>query len=229
MPRFQSLRAVLTALSCLAGVAAAPAQTAPSPAAPTAPIEIVAFGDSLSAGFGVGPGDSFPEQLQAALAAKGYSVTVANAGVSGDTTTGGLARLDWSVPETADLVIVELGANDALRGIAPELTEKNLAAILERLAARRTRVILAGMLAPPNMGPDYSAGFNSIYERLARTYGVPLYPFFLEGVAADGALNQDDGMHPNARGVAVIVERMLPAVMKELDAIKASASVPPAR
>lgn len=216
MPRFQPLAALLTALSFGPGLVDASAQNAPAAGSPT---EIVAFGDSLSAGFGVGPGESFPEQLQAALAAKGYNVTVANAGVSGDTTTGGLARLDWSVPDTTQLVILELGANDALRGIAPEISERNLDAMLKRLQARKIPTLLAGMVAPPNMGPDYAAAFNPIYAKLATTYGVPLYPFFLEGSAGDASLTQADGMHPNPKGVAVIVERILPAVTKELDAL----------
>ncbi|WP_244487595.1 MULTISPECIES: arylesterase [unclassified Aureimonas] len=189
--------------------------------APAAPMEIVAFGDSLSAGYGVEPGKAFPEQLQAALTAAGRNVTVINAGVSGDTTTGGLSRLDWSVPETTDLVILELGANDALRGIAPAITDQNLDAMLERLKARGIRTLFAGMIAPPNMGADYAAGFNPIYERLAEKHGVTLYPFFLEGVAADPGLNQTDKMHPNAAGVARIVERILPVVEAELDAVQA--------
>lgn len=224
MLRFQPLRTALTALSLIAAGAflsplPALAQTAPAQAI-GGPIEIVAFGDSLSAGYGVGPGEAFPDQLQAALKAAGYDAVVANAGVSGDTTTGGLARLDWSVPDTADLVIVELGANDALRGIAPEITEKNLDAILARLKERGIPTLLAGMIAPPNMGPDYADGFNPLYERLAAKHGVPLYPFFLEGVAAQAALNQADYMHPNAEGVKIVVERILPVVTKALDATK---------
>lgn len=224
MHRFQPLHAALTALSLLGLLAAAPGQALAAQAAAASPargpIEVVAFGDSLSAGYGVGPGEAFPEQLQAALRAKGYDVTVANAGVSGDTTTGGLARLDWSVPPSADLVILELGANDALRGISPGITEQNLDAMLKSLAGRGTTVLLAGMIAPPNMGPDYAGAFNPIYSRLAGLYRLPLYPFFLDGVAADASLNQDDRMHPNAKGVAVIVERMLPAVIRELEALK---------
>ncbi|WP_245319186.1 arylesterase [Consotaella salsifontis] len=181
-----------------------------------APQTIVAFGDSLSAGYGVGPGESFPEQLQAALTADGVDAKVINAGVSGDTTTGGLARLDWSVPEDVDLVIVELGANDALRGVDPAIAEKNLDAILTRLGERHLKVLLAGMMAPPNMGQDYAARFNAIYPKLAEKHGVPLYPFFLDGVAADRTLNQADGMHPNPQGVKIIVKRMLPAVKAAL-------------
>ncbi|KAB0681504.1 arylesterase [Aureimonas leprariae] len=210
MHRFQAFRAAVIAACLLAGgTIGAAAQEKPG-------LGVVAFGDSLSAGFGVGPGESFPEQLQAALKAKGYDVAVANAGVSGDTTTGGLQRLDWSIPPEAKLVILELGANDALRGIPPRVSESNLDAMLKRLKERGTAVILAGMLAPPNMGPDYAAAFNPIYGRLAERYGVPLYPFFLDGVAGDRALNQPDGMHPTKAGVAIVVERMLPVVEKAL-------------
>jgi acyl-CoA thioesterase I len=217
MQRFQSLSAVLTLLSYLL-VGALPARAQASQ-----PLEVVAFGDSLSAGLGVSASDSFPEQLQAALRGRGYDVSVANAGVSGDTTTGGLARLDWSVPDSADLVILELGANDALRGVSPDIVRRNLDAMLERLGARaRTRVLLAGMIAPPNMGGGYGDAFNRIFPELARKHGVALYPFFLDGVASVSDLNQDDAMHPNARGVAVIVERILPAVERELRALGAA-------
>ncbi len=212
--RFQVLRAALTALLLLTGSASTRAQDAPA--------TVVAFGDSLTAGLGVGPGESFPEQLQAALAAKGVAASVANAGVSGDTTSGGLQRLDWSVPDGTDLVILELGANDALRGVPPAITEKNLDAMLARLKARRIPVVVAGMLSPPNMGPDYAAAFNPIFGRLAAKYDAPLYPFFLDGVAAAADLNQPDGMHPTKKGVAVIVERILPTVIGALDAGKAS-------
>ncbi|MBB4003752.1 MAG: arylesterase [Aurantimonas endophytica] len=218
MQRFQPILAALTLLSWLAVPPAASAQQ-PEAAASADPIEVVAFGDSLSAGYGVGPGEAFPEQLQAALQSAGYEVVVTNAGVSGDTTTGGLARLDWSVPESADLVIVELGANDALRGVSPQIARDNLDRILATLDERGQDVILAGMLAPPNMGNDYQAAFDAIYPQLAEKYGVPLYPFFLDGVAAETSLNQDDAMHPNPAGVAVIVERMLPLITESLDEI----------
>jgi acyl-CoA thioesterase-1 len=218
MQRFQPILAALTLLSWLAVPPAASAQQ-PEAAANPDPIQVVAFGDSLSAGYGVGPGEAFPEQLQAALQSAGYEVVVTNAGVSGDTTTGGLARLDWSVPESADLVIVELGANDALRGVSPQIARDNLDRILATLDERGQDVILAGMLAPPNMGNDYQAAFDAIYPQLAEKYGVPLYPFFLDGVAAETSLNQDDAMHPNPAGVAVIVERMLPLITESLDEI----------
>ncbi|MCO5070403.1 MAG: arylesterase [Rhizobiaceae bacterium] len=182
------------------------------------PYRIVGFGDSLMAGYQLGPGESFPEKLQAALTAKGLDVEVIGAGVSGDTTSGGLARLDWSVPDGTDLVILELGANDMLRGIAPDLTEKNLDSMLARLRDRNIGVLLAGMLAAPNLGPDYAQAFNGLYDRLAQKYDVPLYPFFLDGVAGERSLVQSDGMHPTAEGIDIMVERMLPTVEKVIDA-----------
>jgi acyl-CoA thioesterase-1 len=175
-------------------------------------LKIVAFGDSLTAGYGLPAQDAFPTKLQAALKANGYDVTVVNAGVSGDTAAGGRDRLDWSVPEDADAVIVELGANDALRGLDSTQTQKALTTILDRLAAKHLPVLLAGMLAPRNMGSDYTARFDAIYPKLAANHPVVFYPFFLEGVAADPHLNQGDGMHPNAAGVDVIVQRILPKV-----------------
>jgi acyl-CoA thioesterase-1 len=182
-------------------------------------IALVGFGDSLMAGYQLSPGDGFPEKLQAALKAKGLDVSVANAGVSGDTTTGGVARIDWSVPEGTDGVILELGANDALRGIPPEESEKNLDQMIARLKARGIAVILAGMIAPPNMGEDYAARFNPIYEKLADKHGVALYPFFLDGVALDASLKLDDGMHPNAKGVEVMVGKMEPAITQFIGTI----------
>ncbi|MGB3832712.1 MAG: arylesterase [Mesorhizobium sp.] len=178
------------------------------------PLQIVVLGDSLAAGYGLGPGDGFTDKLQAALRARGHDVAVANAGVSGDTSSGGLSRLDWSVPDGTGLVILELGANDMLRGISPDITEKNLDAMLARLKARNIAVLLAGMRAAPNLGPDYQKAFDGLYPRLAEAHGVPFYPFFLDGVAGNAALNQADGMHPNAAGVDLIVERILSAVEK---------------
>jgi acyl-CoA thioesterase-1 len=175
-------------------------------------VEIVALGDSLTAGYGLDPGGAFPEQLQAALVAHGHDVTVANAGVSGDTATDGLARLEWSVPAEADIVIVELGANDALRGIDPAVTRQALDEIIAKLQARDQTVLLAGMLAPRNLGDSYAAAFDAIYPELATQHGVALYPFFLEGVATDRSLNQSDGMHPTAEGVAKIVDAIVPTV-----------------
>jgi acyl-CoA thioesterase I len=182
-------------------------------------IGIVVLGDSLSAGLGLLPGEAFPEQLEAALKAEGRDVTVANAGVSGDTAADGLARFDWSVPADADIVIVELGANDALRGIDPLLTKKALSEIVAKLKARGQAVLLAGMLAPRNLGDAYDKEFDAIYPELATEYGVALYPFFLAGVAADPALNQADGMHPTAEGVAKIVGGILPDVEKLVTAV----------
>jgi acyl-CoA thioesterase-1 len=174
----------------------------------------VGFGDSLMAGYQLGPGEVFADRLQAALRAEGFDVTIANAGVSGDTTTGGLARLDWSVPDGTDFVILELGANDALRGIAPEITRENLDTMISRLKERGIDVILAGMLAPPNMGDDYAARFNPIYRELADKYGVLLHDFFLDGAISNANLMLGDGMHPNAAGVDAMVDRFLP-VMRE--------------
>jgi acyl-CoA thioesterase-1 len=176
------------------------------------PYRIVGLGDSLMAGYGLNPGEAFPEKLQAALKAEGHDVEVINAGVSGDTSSGGLSRLDWSVPDDAGLVILELGANDMLRGITPDITEKNLDAMLARLRQRHIAVLVAGMRAAPNLGSDYQAKFDPIFARLAEKYGVALYPFFLDGVAAEPGLLQQDGMHPSAKGVDIMVERILPVV-----------------
>ena len=173
---------------------------------------IVALGDSLTAGYGLPPGQGFAEQLQSVLRARGHDVSVIDAGVSGDTSTGGLARLDWSVPADADAVIVELGANDALRGLDPSITRKALSNIVKRLKVRGQKVLLAGMKAPPNLGDDYAGEFDAIYPELAAAEDVLLYPFFLDGVAADPGLNLADGIHPSADGVARIVEKILPSV-----------------
>lgn len=186
-------------------------------------IQLVGLGDSLMAGYQLPPGDGFPAKLETALKAKGVDVAVADAGVSGDTTSGGLSRIDWSVPDGTDGVILELGANDALRGIPPEQTEKNLETMIERLKERKIPIFLAGMLAPPNMGPDYAEKFNPIYKRLADKYQLALYPFFLDGVAAHADLQLDDGMHPNPKGVDVMIEHILPAVIKFVGMIDAGA------
>lgn len=184
------------------------------------PISIVILGDSLTAGFGLQPGEGFPERLQAAFDARKLNVAVTNAGVSGDTSAGGLARLDWSVPDGTDGVVVELGANDALRGVPPEKTRQNLAGIIERLQSRGVSVMLAGMLAPPNMGPVYGDAFNGIYPDLAAEYDVALYPFFLDGVAAVRDLNLSDGIHPNAKGIEVMVGRFVGPAAEWLDTIR---------
>jgi acyl-CoA thioesterase-1 len=178
------------------------------------PFTIVAFGDSLTAGYGLPPEEAFTTQLEASLKTAGLSVRVVNAGVSGDTTKAGLARLDWSVPDGTGLVVLELGANDALRGIAPSDTHANLEVMISGLKQRNIPVLLAGMLAPPNMGADYEAAFNAIYPKLASKHDVPLYPFFLAGVASNPLLNQADGIHPNAQGTMVIVKQLAPVVVK---------------
>jgi acyl-CoA thioesterase-1 len=178
----------------------------------TAPVKMVVLGDSLSAGLGLSAPSAFPVRLQNALENKGIAVDMINAGVSGDTSSGGRDRLAWSVPEGTQAVIVELGANDALRGIDPAVTRAALSDILTRLKARKIAVLLCGMVAPPNYGSDYAARFNAIYPELAKAFGVPLYPFFLDGVAAVARLNQADGMHPTAEGVDVIVKNILPTV-----------------
>lgn len=185
------------------------------------PVKLVGFGDSLMAGYQLPATDAFPVKLEAALRAKGYAVEIANAGVSGDTTSGGLSRLDWSIPDGTQGVILELGANDALRGIAPEESEKNLDAMLTRLKARGIPVLLAGMLAPPNMGADYAERFNGIYQRLADKHNVSLYPFFLEGVVTKANLQIEDGMHPNPQGVDVMVQSILPTAEAFLKSISA--------
>src|ERR1700676_3281605 len=190
----------------------------------TKPIKMVVLGDSLSAGLGLLAPAAFPVRLQKALEAKGIAVDMINAGVSGDTSSGGRDRLDWSVPEGTQAVIVELGANDALRGTDPKVTRAALTDIVTRLKARGIAVLLCGMLAPPNYGSDYSARFNTIYPDLAKSSGVPLYPFFLEGVATDAKLNQADGLHPTPEGVDVIVKNILPTVQAFLGAISGQRS-----
>lgn len=193
------------ALVLCAILMAAPAQAAD-------PLKIVALGDSLTAGHGLPAQEAFPVRLQAALSAKGEAVVIANAGVSGDTASDGLDRLDWSVPKGTDAVILELGANDGLRGIDPKVTKAALEKILTRLAARHIPVLLAGMQAPRNMGAAYVRAFDAIYPALAAAHAGVFYPFFLDGVATNPKLNQADGMHPNPAGVAVIVKRIMPSV-----------------
>ncbi len=203
------MRVALAAAVCGAALAGSGAA---AHAQPPAPVKIVALGDSLTAGLGLADGDSFPTRLQVALAAKGVAVTVANAGVSGDTASGGLARLDWSVPDGTDAVILELGANDMLRGIDPSATRDALDTILRRLRERHIAVLICGMRAAPNLGADYGRAFESIYPALAAKYDIPLYPFFLDGVAGSLGLLQHDGLHPTPAGVAAIVARILPQV-----------------
>lgn len=173
---------------------------------------IVAFGDSLTAGFGVSVSESYPAQLERRLRSEGFAFRVVNAGVSGDTTAGGVRRVDRVLEANPQIVILELGANDGLRGLSPQLTRENLATIIERLQAADVLVVLAGMRVPPNYGDDYARAFEAIYPDLADRYGVPLIPFFLDGVAADPLLNQRDGIHPTAKGYAVIVDRIWPTL-----------------
>ena len=179
---------------------------------PASPIRIIAFGDSLTAGFRLAPADAFPIKLERFLKAKGLPVAIANAGVSGDTTAAGLERLDWAVPDGTDIVILELGANDALRGIDPATTRHNLDRLITRITAKGAAVLLAGMRAPRNYGSTFAKRFDAIFPALADKHKVMLYPFFLEGVALDPALNLDDGLHPNARGIDVIVRSIAPAI-----------------
>lgn len=183
-------------------------------------IRLVVLGDSLTAGLGLPPGKAFPDRLQAALRARGLDVDVLNAGVSGDTAADGLGRYDWAVPANADALIVELGANDMLRGLEPEATKKALSAILDKAHAARLPTLIAGMRAAPNLGAEYDRAFDAIYPALAKDHDVALYPFFLDGVAGDPKLNQADGMHPTAEGVGAIVERIAPSVEEILKQVK---------
>jgi acyl-CoA thioesterase-1 len=199
---------VLTLALMTAGLGLAQSQAASA----AKPLKMVVLGDSLSAGLGLPEASAFPARLQKALRDKGIDIDISNAGVSGDTASGGRDRLDWSVPEGTDAVIVELGANDALRGLDPTVTRAALTDIVKRLKARGIAVMLCGMVAPPNYGSDYAARFNTIYPDLAKQFDVPLYPFFLAGVAADRRLNQADGIHPTAEGVDIIVSSILPTV-----------------
>jgi acyl-CoA thioesterase-1 len=212
-------------LVLIMGLMTAASALAEGPAGESAkPVKMVVLGDSLSAGYGLAGTAAFPIRLQKALDAKGIKVDMINAGVSGDTSSGGRDRLDWSIPEGTQAVIVELGANDALRGTDPAVTRAALSDILTRLKARGIAVLLCGMVAPPNYGSDYAARFNAIYPELSKSFGVPLYPFFLEGIAADAKLNQADGMHPTPEGVDIIVKNILPTVEAFLGTISGQRS-----
>ncbi len=184
---------------------------------------ILGLGDSLMAGYGLPPGDGFPDQLQDALQATGIDAEVVNAGVSGDTSAGGRARLDWALASDPHAVILELGANDGLRGLEPAETKRNLDAILTALGEKGLPVLLAGMLAPPNLGQEYGTEFEAVFRDLAEKHGVLFYPFFLDGVVGDPALNQQDGIHPTREGVAVIVERIMPRVKELISKSKTAA------
>jgi acyl-CoA thioesterase-1 len=188
-----------------------------APAQAAEPVRVLALGDSLTAGYGLSEADGFTMQLERGLRTKGYEAQVINAGVSGDTTAGGLARLEWALGDNPDVAVVALGANDGLRGLDPAGTRENLDAILATLKQRNVPALLVGMVAPPNLGREYGERFNAIYPELAKKYDVPLYPFFLEGVALDRKLNQEDGMHPNAKGVAIMVEGILPRLTALMD------------
>jgi acyl-CoA thioesterase-1 len=190
-------------------------------AAAEKPVRIVVLGDSLSAGFGLAANEALPAKLERALKARGLSVAVENAGVSGDTAAGGLARLDWSVGEGTDAVILELGANDALRGTDPKVIRASLDAIIRKLKERKIAVLLAGMLAPRNLGPDYAQAFDAIYPELAAAHGLILYPFILEGVAGVAGLNLSDGIHPTAAGVDVMVKGLLPKAEELIARVRA--------
>ena len=213
-------RGVLGVVAVAAGVWLAASGLHANEAGAREPV-IVAFGDSLTAGLGLAQSEAFPAQLEQALRARGQNVKVVNSGVSGDTAAAGLARLDWALPDDASAVIIELGGNDALQGIPPEGTKAALEKIIEKVKARGLPILLAGMEAPPNMGKDYADRFRAIYPDLAARYGLVLYPFFLEGVALNDSLLQGDGIHPNTRGVAVIVEGILPKVEELLAQVKA--------
>lgn len=211
MPTFPRFLAVILLL-----LAAAPVQAQ----AESETLRLLAFGDSLTHGYGLPAGESFPEQLEDALRERGYAVEVINAGNSGDTSAAGRARLEWSLADDPDAALVELGANDGLRGLDPAATYDNLDAILTRLEDAGVPVLLAGMKAPRNMGADYAEDFDAIYPKLAAEHDVLFYPFFLEGVALDPALNQSDGIHPNAKGVREIIERILPKVIALVDSAR---------
>ena len=216
------VNSLLIAILCLSG----PSVGAHAQTTPADPIKLAILGDSLAAGYGVSPAQAMPAKLEAALKKAGRNVTVINHGVSGDTTAGGLQRVDWMLADKPDIVMVELGANDALRATDPAATEKNLDAIVTKLKEAGVTVWLAGMLAPRNYGPEYARQFDGLYKRLADKHGVPLYAFFLDGVAQDPALNQGDGIHPNPADFVVTVEVTLSCVTKNLDDVAASAHAP---
>ena len=228
--RFRLFLSIVLALLVAAPVLAQPAKPVaqsterPETRAQRGPsgatIKILALGTSLTQGYGLPPGTEIPVQLEAALKASGINATVINAGVSGDTSADGLSRLDWALADKPDAAIIELGSNDMLRGLPPENTEKNLRGILTKLKAAKIPVLLCGMGAQRNLGPEYVKRFDSIYPRLAKEDGVLFYPFVLEGVALKRELNQADGMHPNPAGVKVIVSRMLPLVKQLVGQVK---------
>jgi len=206
------IKIILCVLTLVLGFAGADAAPRAKPAAK--PVKLLVLGDSLIQGYGLAPGQDFPAQLERALKVRGMNVKVINGGVSGDTSAGGVARIAWSLTDNPDAAIVEFGGNDALRGLAPTDTERNIGAILAALKARHIPVLLAGIKSPRNMGADYTKEFDAVFPALATKYEVLFYPFFLDGVAVNPALNQRDGIHPDEKGVAVIVQRMMPMVMQ---------------
>jgi acyl-CoA thioesterase I len=214
------LTVTVLALAGCTALLAVPAAAQTGAPAKGAPMKIVAFGDSLTAGYGLSAKDAFPASLERALKAKGHNVEIENAGVSGDTASGGLSRLDWSIADGTDAVIVELGANDMLRGVEPKVTRQALDDILAKLKARNIAVLLAGMRAAPKMGADYVRDFEAIFPDLAKKYDVVFYPFFLDGVAADPKLALRDGVHPNGTGVQIIVDGIVPKVEELIARVK---------
>ncbi|WP_366553382.1 arylesterase [Aquibaculum sediminis] len=212
MPIARRLATSLSSLALVVGLTAGIAQA-------SEPVRLMAFGDSLVHGYGLDPDDVFPQQLEAALRDQGHEVEVINAGNSGDTTAAGLARIDWALADEPDAILVVLGANDGLRGLDPSETRRNLSGLLERLEEEELPTLFTGMLAPRNLGSDYAAEFDALFPRLAKAHDVVFYPFFLDGVVAEPALNQGDGIHPNAEGVAEIVARILPSVEELLSEV----------
>jgi len=208
------IKIILCVLALVLGFAGAGADAAPRAKPAAKPVKLLVLGDSLIQGYGLAPGQDFPAQLERALKVRGMNVKVINGGVSGDTSAGGVARIAWSLTDNPDAAIVEFGGNDALRGLAPTDTERNIGAILAALKARHIPVLLAGIKSPRNMGADYTKEFDAVFPALAKKYEVLFYPFFLDGVAVNPALNQRDGIHPDEKGVAVIVQRMMPMVMR---------------
>jgi len=218
--RYAALWAIFNRVGAAALLLAALAALAPGDSRAAGPVRILMLGDSLTSGYGLPAGDGLTARLEAKLRADGHDVTVINGGVSGDTSAGGRARLDWALADRPDIVVVALGGNDALRGIDPASTKANLDAILARLRQAGAAVLLAGMYAPPNFGRDYERRFRALYPALAAKHGVALFPFLLDGVAGKPELNQADGIHPSARGVRVIVDRIAPSVVRLLDTLK---------
>jgi acyl-CoA thioesterase-1 len=217
------MRPSIKIILCVLSTALVCSVTAASAAPAAKAVKLLILGDSLIQGYGLPPGTDFPNQLERALRAKGVNVQVINGGVSGDTSAGGLARIEWSLTDKPDAAIVEFGGNDALRGLAPSDTEGNIGAILAALRARHIPVLLAGIKSPRNMGADYTHEFDGVFPALAAKYDVLFYLFFLDGVAADPRLNQRDGIHPNVKGVAIIVQRMTPMVMQLIAKARARA------